>query len=279
MIDYNGKLYSQKNPILHVNNRAYNYGDGLFETMRFVKNNIVFSEDHFYRLLQGMKLLKMKIPEYFKIAYFEEQIRKLVKANNFSQEGFRVKLVVFREAEGLYNPINQSTSYVLRLTELDSNLYLYSQKPYHVGLFSEHRVLSGKLSNIKTTNRLLNVLAGIYAEENAWNNCLLLNEKEEIVEATNGNVFFVKNGTYNTPALSRGCISGITRKMILEILKKTNQYITEKPIKLEDVIAADEMWITNSIMGVRAVTHFQNKKYRADFAQKMIEKLNEKSVY
>ena len=80
------------------------------------------------------------------------------------------------------------------------------------------------LSSIKTTNKITNVLAGIYASENGLDNCVLLNDRKHIAEAINGNIFLVKGNVIKTPAITEGCIRGVIRKQIIEIVSKNEKY-------------------------------------------------------
>ncbi len=132
------------------------------------------------------------------------------------------------------------------------------------------------LSTLKTTNRIVNVLASIYAKENEYDNCLLINDTKHIVEAINGNVFLVKDNTVITPPLTEGCVQGIIRKNMIQSLKKSSVYqLEERKISPFELLKADEVFITNSIIGVQSVKIYRKKVYNTEVGQKMALSLRE----
>lgn len=272
MIDYNGKIIPADAPVLDVYNRGFNYADGLFETMRFQNGKILFSEDHLQRLLYGMKVLKMEIPTFFKVEYFERQILKLIEVNKFKEQVFRVKLNVFREAEGLYQPNFQKTAYLLNIRPISFFSDDFSTN-YKMNVFPDHHISPGILSQLKTIARLLNVLSGIYAEENKLQNCLLLNTDQRIAEATNGNIFVVKEKSIFTPPIEEACINGVLRKNLISLIKSSDYEFIEKPLSEEDIGEAEELWVTNVIVGIQPVTHFRTRTYSMKVAKEFMEKL------
>jgi branched-chain amino acid aminotransferase len=115
---------------------------------------------------------------------------------------------------------------------------------------------------LKSSNRLLNVLSSIFAKENDLDNCVLLNEQKNIVEFSNANLFLVQGNHIRTPQLSDGCIKGISRKKVIEILETHTEYtLEETSISSFDLQKADEVFLTNAIIGVQSVTHYRKKKY------------------
>jgi branched-chain amino acid aminotransferase len=151
------------------------------------------------------------------------------------------------------------------------------EKPYEIELFKDHYVSPQILSTLKTNNRLINVIGSVFAKENGYQNCLLINSDKSIVEALNGNVFIVKDQKIRTPKLEDGCIKGIMRMQILDILKKVPDYeITEATISPFELQKADEIFITNCITGIQSVTKYRKKTYNNSVARQLIGKLNVK---
>ncbi|WP_121665450.1 aminotransferase class IV [Mesonia aquimarina] len=278
MINYNGKLLSGKEAFLTPENRAYNYGDGLFETIRVINGKIMFWEDHYFRLMASMRILRMEIPMSFSPEFLEQEILDLINENNLQDQPVRVKINVHRNPGGLYLPESREISYLIRTTHLESPFYTLSEEKSIVELFKDHYIMSGLLSTIKSTNKIVNVLGSIFAEENDYDNCLLLNEKKSVIEALNGNLFLVKGNTIKTPPLEDGCLNGIIRKKLIEILKNTEEFTLEEvsisPFVLQK---ADELFITNSIVGIKPITKYRKKEYSANVAKALIGKLNTKA--
>lgn len=275
MFNLNGKILEADQAFLHLDNRGYNYGDGLFETIRAIKGEIIFWEDHYFRLMASMRILRMEIPMDFSPEFLREQIIDTLKANDLLQKPARVKLNVHRQSNGLYKPETNEIGYVIRAWEIDNPFYTLEEKPHEVELFKDHFIHSGLLSTLKSTNKIINVLGSIYAEENDYHNCLLLNEKKMVVEALNGNLFLVNGKTIKTPPLSEGCLNGIIRKKMLEIIKKSPDFeVVEESISPFELQKADELFITNVMIGIRPITKYRKKKYGNSTAKNLLGKLN-----
>ena len=269
MINFNGDLISRDQTIFTVSNRAFRYGDGVFETLKIVDSKIVFFEDHYFRLMASMRMLRMEIPIKFTLEFLINEIEKTTQANNLNAN-VRVRLSVFRKEGGFYNPNSNEVDFVIEAQELS----IKNIENYKVDLFKDYYLNSGLLSTIKTTNRMLNVVASIYANENDLNTCLLINEKKNIVEAIHGNVFLVVKNTLITPSISEGCIKGIVRKKIIEIIKKHSELnVVERAISPFELIKADELFITNSIIDVQAVSQYRKKKFANTIANRLSELL------
>lgn len=270
MINYNGIIISEEQYFLSHNNRGFRYGDALFETLKVENSNIIFSEDHYFRLMASMRMIRMKIPMSFTQEFFEEQINKTIGANQL--ENARVRFTVFRKDGGLYLPNSNDIDFIVEASQLDTS----SKQEYEIDIFKDHYVLSGLLSTLKSNNKLLNVVASVYAGENGYDNCVLLNEKKNIVEAINGNIFLVEANSIMTPSLTEGCLKGIIRKKIIEMLQKDNDYeIIETEISPFELQKADEVFITNSIIGIQSVTQYKKKTYITKTAQYLKEKLKQ----
>jgi branched-chain amino acid aminotransferase len=265
MINFNGELVLKENTKLTTDNRGFKYGDGIFETIKVVNKKVVFWEDHYFRLMASMRMLRMKIPMEFTLEFLEKEILKTVAV---LEEGtsFRVRLNVFRKDGGLYTPKTNSINYLIEASE--SNYQ--TKETYEIDVFKDFYNYSGLLSTIKTNNRMLNTLASIYASENDLDNCILVNERKGVVEVANANIFIVKDNVVKTPALTEGCIKGIVRSKVIDILTKNKDFtIEETVISPFEIQKADEVFITNAIMGIQAVTKYKKKSFNTDLAGKL----------
>ena len=107
-------------------------------------------------------------------------------------------------------------------------------------------------------------------QENDLDNCVLLNEKKGIVEATNANIFVVKGTEIKTPALEEGCIKGVIRKKVIEILEKNTDFtLVETSISPFEMQKADEIFLTNSIIGIQPVTNYRKKDFKTEIGEKI----------
>ncbi|MFC4269682.1 aminotransferase class IV [Polaribacter marinivivus] len=269
MINFNGDILDQEKFSLTAENRGFKYGDAVFETIKVVNNKVIFWEDHYFRLMASMRMLRMKIPMSFTLEFLEKEILSLVKANNTSQKS-RVRLTIFRKDGGLYTPKTNEIDFLVEASELNHNI----KNDYKIDIFKDFYNYSGLLSTIKTNNKMLNTLASVFAKENDLDNCILINEKKGVVEVTNGNIFIVKDNVVKTPATTEGCIKGIVRKKVLEILSKNEEFqVEETSISPFEIQKADEVFITNAIIGIQPVTQYKKKTFKVDFSKKIAKNL------
>ncbi|WP_422092118.1 aminotransferase class IV [Tenacibaculum ovolyticum] len=265
MINFNGKIISEKELQLSNENRAFKYGDAIFETIRVFNSKVVFIEDHYFRLMASMRMLRMKIPMKFTLEFLQEEILKIVRELPRSQN-YRVRLTVYRKDGGLYKPTTNEIDYLIEANEFSE----VEKTSYTIDLFKDFYNYSGLLSTIKTTNRMINTLSAVFADENDLDNCVLLNERKGVVEATNGNIFVVKGTVVKTPALTEGCIKGIIRKKVIEILEKNPNYsIEETAISPFELQKADEVFITNAIVGIQSVSNYRKKVFTSEVTNKI----------
>tara|TARA_B110000967_G_C18781376_1_gene508425 strand:- start:330 stop:1175 length:846 start_codon:yes stop_codon:yes gene_type:complete len=275
MINSNGELLSEQQAKLSVFNRGLAYGDALFETIKTLNGKILFWEDHYFRLMASMRILRMEIPMAFTPEFLESQILELLTHYNSNSNSFRVKFTVFRNQGGFYTPHTNDVSYFITAEPLEADLYLLNTSEYRVELFKDFYVTPGLLSTLKTNNKVLNVLGSVYAKENQYDNCLLLNTNKSIVEALNGNLFLVKDNVIKTPPLEDGCLKGIMRKQVLEIIKKIPDFeCIEASISPFELQKADELFVTNVIQGIQPISAFRKKNFSTTVSQSILAKLN-----
>jgi branched-chain amino acid aminotransferase len=278
MINFNGNILDEHKAAISVSNRGLNYGDTIFETLRVGAGKIYFWEDHYFRLMASMRILRMEIPMNFTQEYLEKQVLTTIEANGSLTAAYRVKILVWRQQGGLYSPTTNEIKFSITCCDLHHPFYLLNQAHYEVELFKDHYITSGLLSTLKTNNKIINVLGSIYAKENGYDNCLLLNEKKQIVEALNGNLFLVKGDTIKTPPLKDGCLKGIMRKQLLTILASMHDYdLEEVSISPFELQKADEMFVTNVVGGIQSITKYRKKEYTNAIAKELLGKLNTKA--
>jgi len=264
MINLNGTVFDKSVEVFNSNNRAFKYGDALFETIKVENLKVYFVEDHYFRLMASMRMLRMEIPMNFTLEFFENELISIVKQNNL--EKARVRFTVFRQGGGFYNPLTNKINYLIEASQIK----IVVKENYTVDLFKDYYIYSGMLSTIKTTNKITNVLASIYASDNDFDNCILVNEKKQVVEAINGNVFVVKGNLIKTPPTSEGCVKGIARKKIIEIISKIKKYTLEEtvisPFELQK---ADEIFITNVVIGIQPVLVYKKTLFKTEVSKEL----------
>jgi branched-chain amino acid aminotransferase len=274
MINFNGTIVSQDANIL-TQNRAFLYGDGVFETVKIINNKILFLEDHYFRLMSSMRVVRMEIPMNFTMEYLEEQILSLVN-NSALAESSRARITVYRNDGGYYLPQSNTVSFLIHAVALENTLYSFEKKAYEVDLYKDFYVTKQLLSSIKTTNKIINITGSIFASENGLDNCLLLNDSKNVVEALQGNIFMLLGNKLITPPVSEGCLNGVMRKQILSLAKKIeNLEVVEDVISPFNLQKADELFLTNVIKGIQPITQYRKKTFGTNVSVKLLDKLNE----
>ncbi|SDW70794.1 branched-chain amino acid aminotransferase [Lutibacter oricola] len=256
MINFNGALIEKESNIFNAANRAFKYGDAVFETIKVKELKVIYLESHYFRLMASLRMLRMEIPLNFTMEYFEKEIISTVEINNLKNA--RVRFSVYRENGGLYTPETNAIGFLIEASGLNETI----KEQYTLELYKDFYINSGLLSTLKTTNKLTNVLASIYCNENNYDNCILLNERKQVVEAINGNIFLVKGSHIITPPITDGCIKGVMRKKLIEYLESQDEFtFEESSISPFDIQKSDEVFITNAIVGVQPVTNYRKKVF------------------
>jgi branched-chain amino acid aminotransferase len=276
MVNFNGTLVETATNSL-ADNRAFLFGDAVFETFKIVNNRVLYLEDHYFRLMSSMRILRMEIPMNFTMEFLEQEILQLILVNQVEKSA-RVRMTVFRNSGGFYLPETNDVGYLIQATALKSNVYVLNTKEYEVDLYKDFYITKQLLSTIKSTNKAVQITGSIFAKENDLQNCLLLNDAKTVIESLNGNVFMLKDGKLTTPPVSEGCLNGIMRKQVLALAKTMDVEILEEPISPFDLQKADELFLTNVIVGIQPISKYRKKDYDYGFASKLIDQLNQKYV-
>ena len=277
MININGTIFEDLKAKLSPFNRGFAYGDAVFETLKINNNKPLFWESHYFRLMASMRILRMEIPMNFTPEFLEEQIISLVNSLSSTAVSYRAKLTVFRDSEGYYTPDTNAVSFTISVSELDSDIYKIYDHSYEIELFKDYFIAPNLLSTLKTNNKVVNVVGSIFAKENNYNNCLLLNTNKNVIEALNGNVFLVNGTTIKTAPLTDGCLKGIVREKLIEIISKSSEYkLDESSISPFELQKADEIFITNIIQGILPVTKYRKKAYASEVSKALLGMLNTK---
>ena len=275
MVNFNGNI--QENSSISIeNNRGFLFGDSIFETIKVLHNKVLFLEDHYFRLMASMRICRMEIPMNFTMEYFEEQILSLVQSLSTSN-AYRVRFSVYRESEGFYLPKSRQVQFIITASNLNSDLYSFQKEQYEVELYKDFYLPKQLLSTLKTNNKMLQITGSIFANENGYENCLVLNDEKNVIEALQSNLFMKTGNTIVTPPVSDGCLNGIMRKQVLEILKKMEGIeVKEISISPFDLQKADELFLTNVISGIQPITKYRKKEYASEFAKEVLIRLNAK---
>lgn len=270
---YNGSFIPTGTPVISADSRALRYGDGLFETIKLIDNQLLFADAHFDRLFHGLSLLQFEIPQHFTREYITASILQLCKKNK-TEKAARVRLSVLRGNGGPYDPENMQPQLLIQCWPLPGHLLQLNQNGLHIGIYSNARKTCDAFSHLKSNNYLPYLMGAQFAKQHQLNDAVLLNVFDRICDATIANIAWIKNGTIFTPPLSEGCVAGVMRRYLLEKCEAiTGMKIAEQTGTVNDLAEADEIFLTNAISGIRRVAQCGEKKYAHHLTTQLYDQL------
>lgn len=258
-ISFNGKITPSDQPVLLASNRGFRYGDGLFETLKLDQGKILLKELHFQRLLTGLELLKFDRPKLFSTSKLAAEIIQLAEKNQIRELG-RVRLSVFRGNGGLYDD-DRGLQYLIECWPLPESFSRLNENGLEIGIYPDAPKQISLFSGLKSANFLPYTLASIYAKENKLNDCLLLNQEGHIADSTIANLFVYLEGKFITPGPEQGAVDGVMRKYLVREMRAAGYTVEEGPVNIAALEAANEVFLSNAIHGVKWVRRFRDSIY------------------
>jgi branched-chain amino acid aminotransferase len=259
-INLNGKITESNDPALQAGNRAFRYGYGLFETILVKEGSIQLKEYHWQRLRAGMEQLRFTIPALLTSAKLEQEILRTVEKNKL-QHMCRVRLQIFPGNGGLFDADSFKAEYLVECYPLEEHIIQLNETGLSLGIARGLVKQADDLSNLKSCSALVYAMAARQARDNKWNDAFILNTKGHIIETSIANVFWLKDDKIYTPPLSEGCIAGVMRAYILDKAAEKGIPIKEKALTAEDLLQADEVFLTNAIRRMKWVKTAENAAY------------------
>ncbi len=253
----NGKAIAATEPAIHAHSSGLRYGDGLFETIRYKEGQILFADDHFERLFTGLDLLQFDVPLAFTAKNLAQEIHYISKMNGLANA--RVRLSVYRKNGGLHQNPSGGFDYIIEAFALD-NFYTKNIS-LKICLYDDVRKQINKYSNLKHNNALLYIMGAQYAKKQGFDDCLLINEAGNICETSIANIFFVRDDTLITPALTEGCVAGIMRNQVIHYCREHDILCTEQSVRLSDLESMHSAFTCNAIRGLSFVSNIGNSTF------------------
>lgn len=286
-LSLNGEILDESQSADILKNRGFLYGDGFFESMHWnvsgstilhkiasdgeSSGKILFSDDHLKRIKNAFRILKFD-DSVFDFNQLVEESEQLLKKNNILGDA-RIRMTFYRISEGNYTPANNKVGYMINASPLSFSGYVMNEEGYNIGFFKEQAKSRTSISNLKTLNSLVCVLAGIYARENKWDDILIFNDAGNVIEFHTSNVFITVDNCLFTPPLSDGCIDGVMRRQVIKLAIQCGITLNEKSLYPADIANADEIILSNAVNGIRWVKQCDNKKYKKVFAEQLFSLL------
>lgn len=260
---FDGKFLPAGQPLFTAQNRSFRYGDGVFETIKVYKGKILHEQFHYDRLFLSLKMLQIQCA--FDVSTLSKLISGLIKKNQCEDLG-RVRVTVFRNDQN-------NAEFVIEAFSLNEEVNQWNEKGFVVDVYPYSRKNADAFSNLKTANFLPYVLAELFAKERNIDDAIVLNAFNHLADSSKANIFLIKDSQIFTPALNQGCVSGVMRRFLLDELKKNHYRIQQGEISTQQLLEADEVFLTNSIYDIRWVEKFTEKKYSSDLVFSIYEKI------
>jgi branched-chain amino acid aminotransferase len=257
----NGYLKNSNEPTISAQDRGFTLGHGLFETI-LIKNGLTSTlEYHWNRLITSAEIIGITIP--FNFLELKEMINTLLIKNNFQKKicSLRITVTDGISQRGLLSTDDRTPTYVLFLSEIIN----FNKKPIKAIISTIRKNELSFSHRVKSISYLDNILAKREALTRNADEAFMLNSKNHVTEGTISNIFAVKNQIIITPPVSDGLLPGITRHILLNDFKTSNYQIIEETINFDFLIDADEIFITNSLMGAVPVVQLENKVFNQNF--------------
>jgi len=269
----NGNLCEDLDSEFFIKNRAFRLGDGFFETIRVVHGSVHLWDAHYARILACCKAMQIEVPAVFSSDFMLNAIYKLLEKNGVVSGG-RIRIMLYREGEGTYTPDTNRLGFLVEASVLHPREFVVKDQGVSVDVFTEMKKMSSRLSPYKIMGNHIYIQAAVWASANNYNDALILNSENCIIEATSSNIFIVKNGAIYTPAINSGCVGGIMRMAVINAAVRAGIPIFESELDVNDITYADEVFLTNAISGISWVGSFKSKRYYHKLSDRLVQKLN-----
>jgi branched-chain amino acid aminotransferase len=273
---HNGEFVSDTATHIAKDNRAFRFGDGFFESMRIVNGRALFLENHFARIISTANALKIQLPTGFTIDLLRSQVLEVLRRNDIALGG-RMRITFYRKSTGFYLPKQDEMTYFIEAEPLADNEFVLNATGRMVDIFTEYKKEINKLSVFKTLNCQLYVQAAIHARDKGLDEALIQNNKLSIIESNSSNLFIVSNGVLYTPTLEDGCVAGTMRMNIINLALENKIKVYECTLNPQNLLAADEMFLTNAVRGIEWIVGYRTKRYFNDMSKRLMVVLNEKA--
>jgi branched-chain amino acid aminotransferase len=242
-----------------VTDRGFNYGDGLFETMRSYNGNIFRLDSHLERLYQSLECIYLNVP--MTAGEIKNAIGQTLLINGQTECMIRLTISRGEQLSGFNIDSDMAPTVVIIVKPLEDLPREWYEQGIRISLFpATAQKVGGLARSIKSCNFLNNILVREKANQRNSVEGILIDEKGLITEGTTSNIFIVKNGTLITPAINENILAGITRQAVLDIASLLNLPVAQQAITQEEIYHAEEVFITNSRIEILPVCRADGRK-------------------
>ncbi len=273
---HNSLINGVASDYLNIDDRSIHYGDGLFETILCSDQKLYYWQQHYQRLYESAKRLKIDCPQEQLLL---DDISKLLESYNSvaddigadntgvdnSESTYAIKIIISRGAgeRGYKFSKNMTANRFVFLSALESDYSSILSRQLESGelyICKQQVSINENLAGLKHLNRLENVLA-----RDEWNasyiDGLMLNANQHVIEGSMSNLFAIKDKQMYTPDLILSGVRGVMREIIIDLAAKNNIKTSVTDLTIDDLYAMDELFISNSLIGMKVVTKLEYVLY------------------
>lgn len=255
MVNLNTQLLEKLPDQITLLQRAWSYGDALFESIRVFEDHMPLLSKHWARLEKGLRLMGYEVPNHWSAGFWATEIKRVAPSNA------RVRLTVWRAPGGLYRPEDNTPQFLITAQALESNRYEWHSAGLQLGFCTSVRLPVDAFSGLKSLNAARYVAAAREAQQKQWDEGIVLNAYHRVCEATSSNVCWFENGTLCTPPLTDGPVTGTLRELLFSLTFDLGFKMLEKEASMETILSAEELFLCNAIRGIQWVEKCEGKVY------------------
>ena len=253
---YNSRTVEESDLGFFWSNRAYMYGDSLFDTIFCYQGQAMRLQYHIDRLKRGMEILEMDANDLISEKNLQEEIAQLILLNRMDGD-VRIRLQVVRKAGGYYTPTQKSCDYIMIAIPMKWSFYGIKA---NAGIATSVHTVFQSFSFCKTGSSLMYVKAGLEMKQRALDEILITDADGNISEASSSNVFWVKDNQLFTPSLETGCIDGVRRRWIIDQMQKSDKPVQQVKAQLAELSNADYIFTSNAT-GINFIGTLDGKEF------------------
>jgi len=254
----NNKIVPSDNPCIHYNDRGFTLGHGLFETILVKKSALPALDYHWQRLKTSAPIIGITLP--FTRQQLESMLTELIVDNQLQDKiaGARVTITHGESERGILPLKTPQPNFLISVFECATPI----DRPYSACIVNTRKNEHTASARIKSISYLDNILAKQEAMSRGYDEAILLNTASNIADGSISNIYIVKNGEIFTPPVGDGALPGVVRSILLTEFNHLFQII-EKNISPAELMEADEVFLTNALMGVKSVGKVDEKEFNS----------------